>query len=203
MTNKSPFYVMEEFISPLQCENIVDSCDFFVPDTDKHGTNIKTIKTNDKVDQIIYNKMRGIIPQLQTYYNFEYKGTERTQIEWYPVNSNQPPLSENSMFLRGKWVRIKPRDFTAILFLSDFNDLIPFDSEYDVYGGKLEFPQHNFGFNPIRGSLIVYPSDPHFINNTSTILVGNLFQARIHISAKDIWMYDSSKFPGNYTTWFK
>lgn len=200
---KSPFFVVEEFLSPLMCEMIVDECSFYVPDTDKDGFNVKTIKTNHNAESIIYERLSSIIPTIEEYYNFTYKGTEPIQFEWYPVGSNSNPISENSAFLRGKWSRVKARDFTCILFLSDYQDKLPFESDYEVYGGKLEFAQHKFGFNPTRGTLVIYPSDPHFINNTALVLAGDLYQARIQIAANQPWIYNLTEFPGNYTNWFQ
>lgn len=200
--NKSPFYVVNEFLSPLLCEVIVDECEFFTPDVDKDGFAVKTIKTNDKAEQLIYERLSSIIPILQEHYNFIYRGTERIQFEWYPSGSNSIPISENSIFSKGKWSRTKVRDFTGILFLSDYQDHLPFESDYEVYGGKLEFAQHKFGFNPTRGTLIFFPSDPHFINNTATILAGDLYQARIQIAANQSWIYNLNNYPGNYTNWF-
>lgn len=199
---KSPFLVIEEFVSPLLCETIVDNCDFFVPDTDKDGHNVYSTKTNEQSENIIYERIRSIIPIIQDHYNLTYKGTEIIQFEWFPVESKKGPKSENSEYLRNGWVRVKSFDLSAILFLSDYQSQPPFDSDFEVYGGKLEFAQHGFGFTPTRGTLIIFPSGPNFINNTAEILYGNLFQARFHIAAQSTWKYEPSNFSGNYTTWF-
>jgi len=123
-------------------------------------------------------------------------------IEWFPTSSTGSAVCENSHFLRGKWLRTKQRDLTGVLFLVDYQDEPPLAAEFEVYGGRLEFPQHGFGFNPKRGTLIVFPSDPHFINITTKVLIGDLFQARIQIAAKAPYIYNPQEFPGNYTRWF-
>lgn len=202
MTNKSPFYIIREFASPLLCEDIIDACDFNVPDQDKDGKEIKTAKKSEMAEALIYERLLLTLPEIQAHYEFLYKGTERIQFEWFPTESSGVCQSENSEFLRGKWLRSRARDFTGILFLSDYQEKIPFDKEYEVLGGKLEFPQHKFGFNPERGTLVIFPSDPHFINVTTGVLAGDLFQARIQIAAKSAYLYNPQKFPGNYTTWF-
>lgn len=199
---KSPFYVVEEFISPLMCEEIVDSCDFLVPNRDKNGKETKTQKTCDRAETIIYERLLGLLPELQAYYQILYKGTERVQFEWFPEGSKGEFVCGNSEFLRGKWLRTKQRDLTGILFLSDFQDKTPFEGEFECYGGKLEFVQHKFGFNPQRGTLVVFPSDPHFINVTTDVLAGDLFQARVEIAAKTPYLYNPELFPGNYLSWF-
>lgn len=201
--HKSPFFIIEEFISPLTCEELIDVCSFTSPDTDKNQKYVKTQKTCDRGDEIVYDRLVSALPTIQQYFDIQYKGTERVIFEWFPEGSSGELISENSTFLRGKWLRDKQRDLTGILFLSDYQDVASFDQEYEVYGGKLEFIQHQFGFNPKRGTLIIYPSAPHFINKTADIQIGNLFQARIQIAAKTPFLYNPDKFPGNYTTWFK
>ena len=202
MESKSPFYVVQEFISPLMCEELLDAVDFLVPDSDKEGKYIKTCKTSDRAEALVYERLLHILPAIQSYYQIEYKGTERIQFEWFPTGSKGDFICESSSFLRGKWVRTKQRDLTCVLFMSDYQERTPFEQEYDTYGGKLEFAQHNFGFNPQRGTLIVFPSDPHFINMTTEILAGHLYQARIQIAAKSPYIYNPQSFPGNFTSWF-
>lgn len=200
--SKSPFYVVTEFVSPLMCEDILDTVNFTVPDRDKEGEYVKTSKTSEAAEQILYDRVWLMVPELQAYYKFLYKGTERMQFEWFAPGAQGKFSSENSEYVRSKWLRVRQRDLTAILFLSDFQDKTPFESEYEVYGGKLEFAQHHFSFNPQRGTLVVFPSDPHFINVTSQVLAGDLYQVRIQMAAQTPLLYDPSQFPGNYTTWF-
>lgn len=202
MNYKSPFYVIEEFISPLMCEEIVDLCNYTVPDKDKKGDAIKTVRTNETAEGLIYERLQFALTELQAYYQFMYRGTERVAFEWFPSGSQGQFQSENSEFLRQKWLRTRNRDLTGILFLSDYQEKTPFDSEFEVYGGKLEFIQHKFGFNPQRGTLVMFPSDPHFINITTPIIVGDLYQARIQIAAQTPYIYQPSDFPGDYTKWF-
>ena len=153
---------------------------------------------------MIYERLLLLLPELQGHYELIYKGTHPVEFEWCPEQSKGIGAhSENSSYLRGKWVRTQARDLTAVLFMSEYQETVPFEQDYEVYGGKLEFPQHNFGFNPTRGTLVVFPSAPHFINLTTPIHVGDLFQARFHIAAKTPYLYHPQKFPGNYTTWFK
>lgn len=199
---KTPFFVVQDFVSPMMCEDIIDQCDFNVPDTDKEGHYIKTVKTCEPAEAAIYERLYKLIPTLQQHYGFDYKGTERMAFEWFPEGSQGQFQCENSEYLRGKWLRTRNRDFTAVLFLTDYQEKVPFERDYEAYGGKLEFVQHQFGFQPNRGTLIVFPSDPHFINITTKLLLGDLFQVRIQMVAKTPYIYDPRKFPGNYTVWF-
>lgn len=203
MNSKSPFYVVEEFISPLMCEDLIDLCNFNVPDTDKELNEVKTVRKSETAEQLLFERLQLALTELQGYYQFKYRGTERIDFEWFPEGSRGQFQCENSEHLKGKWVRTRARDLTAILFMSDYQEKTPFESHYEVYGGKLEFVQHKFGFNPQRGTLIVFPSDPHFINITSPVLAGDLYQARIQIAAATPFLYNPQEYPGNYTTWFK
>jgi hypothetical protein len=90
----------------------------------------------------------------------------------------------------------------VVLFLNDYSDDNKFDERFEVRGGKLEFPTHEFGFNPERGTAIVYPCCPNFINAVSPVEVGDSNVIRFHIIAKDEYKYDMANFPGDYTTWF-
>ena len=201
-TAKSPFLIFKNFLSPKQCEQIVDDLDFYSPDTDKQGNPIKSYKFKENCQQLIFNRYEPLIDDIMNHYDTQYRGTEQIVFEYFAQGTVGQPLCENSDYLRKKWVRTKNRDLTGLIFLCDYNDDIPYDSEYEVYGGKLEFPQHGFGFNPQRGTMIIYPSDPHFINATSDIIYGDLIQARVQIVTKTPYLYQPAKFPGNYKTWF-
>lgn len=199
---KSPFYVVRDFISPLTCENIVDDCNPHIPNKDKDSNLLKTIIHNDETEEFVFNNMTDLMPSIEKYYNFQYKGINTIHFEWFPMGSMQTFNAENSIISNNKWVRNSINDFTAILFLSDYQNQPPLDNEFEVYGGKLEFLYHKFGFNPTRGTLIVFPSDPHFTNGTSRVYMGNLYQIRIQITSTPHWKYNMSEFPGNYTNWF-
>lgn len=200
---KSPFYVVKEFLSPYLCEEIIDIADYNIPDIDKDNNPVKTTKTSERAGAIIYERLLGLLPNLQAHYNFVYKGTEEMEFEWFPESVKGEFLCGNSRYLRGKWLRTSTRDFTGIIFLNEYQEKIPFEQEFEVYGGKLEFVQHRFGFNPQRGTLIVFPADPHFINITTEIFAGDLFQVRFHIAGHTPYLYMPNDFPGDYTSWFK
>lgn len=202
-TPKSPFYVTRQFLSPKICEEIVTSLNYHDPDVNKDGNPIKMSRHHQANEDVIFDKFEPVLPKLEQYYNFKHRGTEAMSFDFYAEGVKSDPICESCNYLRKKWVRTKDRDFTAILFLSDYQDKEDFDGEYEVYGGKVEFPQHNFGFNPERGTMIVYPSGPHFINVVSPILLGDLLTVKWHVAASSPYLYDPTKFPGDYKTWFK
>lgn len=203
--SKSPFVVIEEFMSPKVCEQVVDMLGFYTPDTNTSGEPIKMFRYKEDAEMIVFEHLQPIIPKLMEYYGTAgYQGTETIQFECFSEGITPEPVCENSDFLKTKkkWMRTKNRDLSAILFLCDYNDDPPFDSDYECYGGKLEFPQHGFSFNPQRGTLVVYPSVPHFINATSMVLLGEMIQARIHMATQMPFLYDPLQFPGDFRTWF-
>lgn len=203
---KSPFLIIQDFLSPKLCEQIVDGLNFIEPDCDKDEKPILTIKSNSRYEQIIFDYVQNELPNIEAHYNVTYRGMKPVEFKWYPEDCKAESgfTCENAFYNKDKkWAKNKDRDLTGIIFLSDFNDKPPFESEYEVYGGKLEFVQHRFGFNANRGTLIMYPSGPHFLNQVQDIIVGDLFLAKFHIATQLPFLYDPKQFPGDYKTWFE
>jgi len=204
---KSPFLVYQEFLSALLCEEIVDSLDLSIPNEDVEGNPLKMVMHHERLEDIIYHKFLDKIPNINNHYDVEHNGTTEIDFEWIPQGCNQgDPVCENSRLMnvkgRNKWARVRNRDLTCVLFLSSYCNKPNFDSDYEVYGGKLNFPAFDFGFNPERGTLIIYPSGPNFINLISPIIVGDLILARFHISTKMPFVFDIDNFNGSYHNWF-
>lgn len=202
--HKSPFWIYPNLISPKICEQIVDKMDLFTPDVDQDGYPLPVIRHDDRSEEQIFDHLEPLLPNILEYYqSADYTGTERVTFEFYGEGTQGKPHCENSSYINRIWSRTTNRDFSCVLFLSNYNNEPPFDDEYEVYGGKLEFPQHNFGFNPTRGTLIVFPSGPHFINAVSPVIAGELFLARFHISTALPYNYNPNNFPGDYRAWFR
>lgn len=203
---KSPFYIVQEFISPLLCEQIVDGLDFLEPETDDKDEPILSIKKNDRFENILFQALQHQMPDIEKYYDIQYRGTKSFEFKWYPEGCPGDPavISDNSIYSeKKKWIKNRDRDLTGIIFLSDHNSEVPFESAYEVYGGKYEFPQHGFGFNAQRGTLIIYPSEPHFLNAVTTVYAGDLFLTKFHIATQLPFFYNPNDFPGDMTTWFE
>ena len=204
MNKNSPFYIVQDFLSPIMAEDIIDSLNFKTKDQDKNGKMLKSLYFSELTDEVIFERLKPLTPLLEKHYDFKYVGTEPMAYEYYANGYDNDELhAENSVHLKGKWLRTKSRDLTGIIFLSDYNETPPFSEDFEVYGGKVQFPQHNFSFNPERGTLLLFPSDPHFINGVSHIHMGNSVMVRFHIAASKPYLYDHTKFPGDYTEWFK
>lgn len=177
------------------------------PTIDPEGLPQPVSRFHDEAERLVFPKIQKLVPELEAHYpNFKYRGTEKMLFQQFPVTNGkiaEDPHCEASVYKRKKWVRINDRALTAVLWLKDYQDQPPFDIPTQVLGAKLEFPVYNFGFQPQRGTLVVYPACERFISLTSPVLVGELQCVRIYICPKDgVWMYDPDLFPGDFRTWF-
>jgi hypothetical protein len=160
------------------------------------------MRAHEKSEHLVYTRVQELIPKIEQHYDYVHRGTESVMFEYYSEGTTALPHCENSNWVRKSWVRTRDRDITCLVFLNTYQGQVPFDNDYEVYGGKVEFPQHGFGFNPERGTMIVYPSGPHFINATSDIIAGELITARFHFAATMPYLYNPAKFPGDFRSWF-
>jgi hypothetical protein len=204
MNSKSPFLVIENFLTPLECEAAVDRSYFNFPNKDIDGRAIKTFTRNIATEELILDRMDGVLDMMEDYYEgYEHGGILPIEVEMYPEKSVlEGTRCENSLY-NGKWLRVNDQDFTAILFLKDDNSSTNFDDYYEVYGARLQFKNYNFSFHPQRGQLIIFPSGPHFLNAIIPPSLGDLYQLRMQFVGLKPYTFDPTKFPGNHTTWFK
>ena len=200
--SKPPFLIHRQFLSPLLCEDIVYSLGCTVPDVTVDKVPLMSVRHHERSEEIVFERIEPLFELFEKHYNVQYRGTEKMLFEWVPQGAQGKLACDGSEYIKNKWVRTRDRDLTAIIFLSDYNENASFDTGYEVYGGKLEFPNHGFGFNPERGTMVVFPSTPHFLNTTAPVLVADLYQIRIHMATKTPFLYQPSDFPGNYLTWF-
>ena len=203
---KSPFLVYQEFLSPKACQEILDMVKVEKATKGKDGYTTKLERFHSEAEDKIFAKFKPLIPEIESHYNFKYKGTENLVFQHFPEGMKgmaESPHCENASFLRKKWVKIKERDLTGILWLKDYNDQVPLDPKIEVYGGKLEFPAYGFSLQPQRGTLVLYPAGPHFITATSPVLVGDHYAVRFHIAADGLWFYQPEQFQGKWSDWFE
>jgi hypothetical protein len=207
---KSPFTVVPDFLSPLQCEKIVNDIQIGSPDTDKDGNPRKIERFNLFWEQDIAERFRSIVPQIEERYDCEYRGLEKPLFQYYPENAKAPaeqPGCENAKYVRKKWVQYKDVDLVGFVWLKDYNDNVPLDTRHEVFGGKLEFPVYNFSLCPQRGTLVLFPAGPHFITVISPIMLSDLYQIKLNVSinqkAGGRWFYQPANFPGKWQEWFE
>lgn len=202
---KSPFLVYQHFIDPELCDQIAEVVRV-EPLRNDDDILQSTERYHEESEITLFKQLLPLIPDLEEHFTgFKYRGTEHLVFQQFPVTNGkaaEEPHCENAVFKRKRWLRIKDRDLTGILWLKDYHETPPFDVKKHVLGGKLEFPVYNFGFQAQKGTLVIYPACERFISLTSAILVGELQCVRFHICGEGIWIYDPSGYQGDFRSWF-
>ena len=71
MNYKSPFLVVKDLISPLQCEDIITRLKHTTPNTDQMGKPTVTYKGNQLSEIRVLPEFVNVMPQVEDYYGFE------------------------------------------------------------------------------------------------------------------------------------
>jgi hypothetical protein len=201
MNVKSPFYIVEDFLSPQECEDIV-ARSFFEYPTTVDGSPIKSTTRNLLTENRILQYFTDILDDIEDYYDYEHRGILPLSIEYYPQGMVPEGFRcENSVY-DSKWRRVNDNDLTGIVFLKTSVQQANLDPATEVYGSRLEFSNHNFGFTPQIGQLIIFPSGPNFLNSTLPAKLGDMYQIRVQFVGEDKLEYNPRDFPGDYRTWF-
>lgn len=200
-----PFLVIEEFLSPLLCERIIDDLriDKALPMKGQDGKPKVTIFSSRLNSSRIIEAFDGVADSLEDRFDTEYMGTHNLMFEWYPTGY-QPTQLKTDGFMQTReqgWVRYNLIDFTGILWLNDFNNNPDFDPNFEVNGGNLEFPTFDINFAPQRGTLVLFPTAPNFANVVAPINVGSLSQVRLQIRSTTPYKFDSNNFEMNPDNW--
>lgn len=201
---KSPFLVYEEFISPLDCERIIEGNNCIYPNYDKGGK-VQPLYFGNKLSEVRITPQIAdmVVPDIESHFGVDVKGIKPFTMEWYAAGyAGGKPRCENSTHTSSGWRRLNDNDFAGIIFLNEYQDKTPFDPYFEVFGGQLEFPTHRFSFNPRRGTLIIFPGASNFINHTAPVHSGELTQIRFHIATHELFVYDMTKFQGTHENWF-
>lgn len=208
----SPIIIKQNFLSPLQCEGILNDFKTNLVNLDSNKNPIATERKITSWEADIAIEFSELIVQIEQNYGCAYKGLHEPVLQMFPENPSKPAKNigcENSEFFRKKWVMKKDVDLVGYIWLKTYNDNIQngkFDINEEIYGGCLEFPQFNFHIKPEAGTLVILPAGPHFLTAISPVMVGDLYQIKLNISVKNSegkqWFYDPSKFPKSYQEWF-
>lgn len=200
---KSPFILIEDFLAPEMCEEIVLSLKHTVPNRDAKNFPIKTLKFNALQELRIMSSIDDLLDEAEPYYGFETLNISQFAFEWYAEGCKAlPPLSDNSIFLNGKWLKTKDIDFTIIIFLSSTNDSSIRDTVMESFGGKMEFINHDLTITPKVGTMIMFPANHYFLNTFTDVFLGNLNCVRVHVTSKVPYEYKPENFPGDRRSWF-
>lgn len=177
MKKPSPFFIIEEFISPLQCENI-RNLNFVKNSKIPH---VQTIKDGQK---LIINSLLDYKDEIEKRFNGVINSDIKSLFLQFPENPAIPCQSvqiDSWQLIRRKWTKIKNIDLIGLIPLKTYNSEVPIDVGFETYGSKIEFPNFNFGILPERGSLILFPSAPNFNYAISHNLLGGIEFIKIHI----------------------
>jgi hypothetical protein len=208
MDHKSPFIVVKEVLSPLQCEDMVKRLKHTSPNLNQLGIPTVTYKANNLSEIRISPIVEQLIPVIEQHYDVKIKSKTTPMFEWYPEGyQNNKATSEGYRRItkRGKkpvWQRVKNYDFTILTFLNDYNNETDFDEQFEFRGGKLEFPTHGFGFNAERGTVLIFPTRPNFAHAITNITAGNLNIIRSHLITDSEFEYNMDDYTGSYKDWF-
>ena len=187
---KSPFIIKQDFISPLECEKII---------------------SNPRDLRSVENALSQLSPEIMSHYLANIREICVPEYERHfenPKNFVKQPGCENSNFLRKRWVMTKDIDLVGYIWLKEFNDNVPLDTSFEVYGGKLEFPAYGFSLKPQVGTLVLYPAGPHFITAVSPVLLGELNQIKVTIKLSEHdgspWFFNPIKMESaKWQDWFE
>lgn len=202
--HKSPFYVIQNFITSKDSADLAKAVRV-EPTKNDEGLPEPMIRHHGASEAFLFERLKKVIPELEEHFGLKYRGTEPIAFQQFPITNGknaEEAQCYNAVYKRKKWVRINDRALTAAIWFKDYQDQPPFNLDTQVYGGKLEFPVYNFGFQPQVGTLVVYPACERFISLTTSVQVGELQLARIQLHAEGLWIYDPAAFPGDYRTWF-
>jgi len=208
---RSPFFVIEDAISPAKCDVITAALGIKVPDHNENGKPLKheRLISDAELNGFLQAALLPKVGELEERYGAGIKGFQTPLFQQYfenPVDPAEGLGCENSRYLRKKWVKVKDTDLVGYLWLKDFNSGVPLDPRFEVYGGKLEFPAYDFSLVPARGTMIIFPGGPHFITAISPVLVGSLelikLSIKLHPHEGGVYLYQPANFPGTYQEWF-
>lgn len=201
----SPFHIIEDFISPLQCERIVKGLALSRPNYDEAGNPLKYERlVPSEFGGSLLSEIDAASPLIEQRFGAQIVGEPALLFQQYFENAKAPAEvmgCENSKFSRKKWTKVKDVDLVGILWLKSYHDAVPLDPRIEVYGGKIEFPAYDFSLTPVAGTLVIYPATPHFVTAISHVMLGTLEQVKFNFKLKD-WSYNPEKFPGTYKEWF-
>jgi hypothetical protein len=201
--SRSPFILIEDFISFNECEDIILNLKHTIPNRDAKNHPIKTLKTNQLAEIRLMDRIDTFLDKAEVYYNFITLNLSPFNFEWMTEGYlGEPPKPDNGMYFNGKWTKSRDIDFTIMIFLSSSKDTSITDTLMESFGGKLEFFNHNLTITPKAGTMLMFPANDNFLNTFTEISLGNLNCIRCHVTAKDPFIYKPTDFPGDYRTWF-
>jgi hypothetical protein len=127
---------------------MVDGLDLIYPQFDEDGDVKPFVTINNLLEMRLADQILQMCDIIDEYYGVTVESVSKPRFTWYPEGySDSIVKCDNSQYKSGSWGRNNQYDFSALIFLSDYNKNPEFDGMYEVYGGKLQFPNFDFSFN--------------------------------------------------------
>jgi hypothetical protein len=205
MTTFGPILKIDNFISPLFCEDIIDRANSNICSVDANGNPLKTLIFNELTEIRYSPYLDDLIENLvDPHYGTEISYISKTTIEWFPENyKNIGHGIDGYHFLNKKWINTSDVDFVTICFLNDFCNKPNFDRLTDVYGGEIIFNNFNLTIKPARGMLLAFPANPAFAYRIDNVIMGDLFVLKNILTSESKYAYNASSFSGTPEEWVK
>lgn len=203
MITRGPIVRIDNFISPLFCEDIIDRSNNNIFNTDKENCPLKTNIFNELTEIRYRPYLDDLIENLiDNYYSTEISYISKTVLEWFPENyKNRGYILDGYNYLNQKWINTSDTDFITICFLNDYNNKPKFDNSYEVYGGEISFNNFNVTIKPARGTLFIFPAHPAFAYKINNVDMGNLFIVKNTLTSALKYTYNGSSFSGSPEKW--
>lgn len=195
---KSPFLILEEYLSPLQCENILNDL-YCIDCIDFSDTNKKYCYpiSDDALFNHLEKIIKSIYPKINEMYGVNCAKIEVIEYRLMRENTEATDFQAyNSVYLNGQWVRNEFNDFVITIMLTSHVQSTDdgLDAEFEHYGAGIQYPQHNVTFYSDRGGILIHPSDPHFIHNISANHLGTCALINVAVSCDNLYLYDPVSF---------
>ena len=203
MMTQGPILKLDNFISPLFCEDIIDRSNSNIFNIDNNNQPTKTNIFNE-LSEIRYRPYLDdlIEDYIDNYYKTSINYISKTVTEWYPENYKSEIYNVDGYSLvNKKWIATQDVDFISICYLNDYNNKPNFDNSYEVYGGELSFNSFAIKIKPKRGTLILFPAHPSFTYKIDKVSYGNLYVLKNTLTSLVKYQYNANNFSGTPEKW--
>lgn len=203
-SKRSPFFIVSDALSHLGCETLIESLD--PSPILLHPVTKLPVKTNlhgRYLEPMVDDTVASIRAEFENHYNITIADVKNVTVEWYAEGAATTAASIHTHTLRNQqWTKASQTDFIGLIFCSEYNARPPFDSDYEVYGGQIDFPTFRVQFKPVMGTMVIFPAAANFIWGVTQPAVGDLFLVKFDIVCTQSYQYDRQRhFSTDYRTW--
>jgi len=156
------FFKIDNLVSPLTCERLCDS--------------LANFKTPDL--STINNNLQTVLHTIEQHYQTSITQLLTTTIEHFNPYISHSLTVDNSVFVDSQWKRVNNSSISVIIFLTDNNEIPPFDPTHEVYGGTISFPTWSKTFFPVAGTALIYPSTSNFLHVVNFVEIGDYYHIK-------------------------